>query len=224
MRSAHTCDDGTGGTPIKFTTDMLVPGGLIAAWTKETQLASQKLVDESVTHPPEAEITENICPNMTNKEFAVLVMALRDEAIALVAERLQELERWDKVSHHRIFEWFGNPGLLAAPDHLNEMREYLRKGLAACDRILRAIGLEFCELSRDRTIFGSKTIRVGDSKLLTLVHEVTHFNDTFGSTDDWYGTSHVRGLASQKERRAAIRVNADSIASYILGVTAEASV
>ncbi|MEJ8827178.1 M35 family metallo-endopeptidase [Variovorax humicola] len=230
--------------------------------------AAKKVVDEHFEHAPEHEPTiEAICPNMTNKQFAVLVMELRDEAVVLVAERLQELERWDKVAHARIFEWFGNRGFLAANSHLNEMREYLRKGLSACDGVLRglkpenfvrwsptalkhvgcvsgstsglgiaaqvckpdvkthtiAMALEFCEMKRDRRVFGAKSIRDGDSQLLTLVHEVTHFNDTFGSTDDWYGTGNSKSKLLQTGDFAKARINADSLASYILGVDAEAS-
>jgi len=150
---------------------------------------------------------------------------------------------------------------------LNEMREYLRKGLNACDGVLRglkaenfvrwsptalkhvgcvsgsafgigiaaevckpdvkthtiAIALEFCEMKRDRRVFGAKSIRDGDSQLLTLVHEVTHFNDTFGSTDDWYGTGNSKSKLLQTRDFAKARINADSLASYILGVDAEAS-
>jgi hypothetical protein len=57
----------------------------------------------------------------------------------------------------------------------------------------------------------------GDSRLLTLIHKVTHFNDTFGSEDTWYGTWNSRRQVNG-DNRAALRVNADSIASYILGV------
>ena len=46
--------------------------------------ASKKAVDELVEHPPEAEQTENICPNMTNKEFCNLMLDLRDKAVTLI--------------------------------------------------------------------------------------------------------------------------------------------
>lgn len=42
--------------------------------------ALKKMVDDSVEHPAEAQQMESICPNMTNKEFSTMVLALRDKA------------------------------------------------------------------------------------------------------------------------------------------------
>ena len=53
-----------------------------------------------------------------------------------------------------------------------------------------------------------------DSQLQTLIHEVTHFNDVAGSTDDYYG---ARNAITNKSRANIIK-NADSLASYILGM------
>ena len=62
---------------------------------------AKKVVDAEVVHPPEAEQTENICPNMTNKAFATLVMEGGDGALGDITERrLPELERWDKEARH----------------------------------------------------------------------------------------------------------------------------
>ena len=82
-----------------------------------------------------------------------------------------------------------------------------------------AIGLSFCDLPENMLIYDTDIIRDGDSKLLTLIHEVTHFDDTFSSFDPWYGTKHARDHAEDPRSR----VNADSIAAYILGVVAKAS-
>jgi hypothetical protein len=82
-----------------------------------------------------------------------------------------------------------------------------------------AIGLSFCDLPENMLIYDTNIIRDGDSKLLTLIHEVTHFDDTFSSFDPWYGTKHARDHAEDPRSR----VNADSIAAYILGVVAKAS-
>lgn len=55
---------------------------LMAIISSESEISvAKKTVDELVNHPPEAEQTENICPNMTNKEFSILAMKLRDMAI-----------------------------------------------------------------------------------------------------------------------------------------------
>ena len=261
LQSMSTYDDGAVGAASIFdAATMLVPGGL-ALWREEEMAASRKVVDEQVAHPPEAAQTENICPNMTNKEFAELVLTLRDEAVVLVGERLAELELWDAKAQKRVFEWFGNPGPLQARSHLNELRDYLRNGLKACDRVLRgmraenfvrwsttahkhvgcinsksdvglnaevcrpdiatrtiAIALQFCRLPRDFKIYGTEKIRDGDSQLLTLVHEVTHFRDVFDSSDDWYGTKNSRDSVLSTGDFAKARVNADSLSGYIVGV------
>jgi len=74
----------------------------------------------------------------------------------------------------------------------------------------------FCNFKFDnKTNFDTGVVMDGDSRLLTLVHEVTHFDDTFSSNDTWYGTTRSREHA--KDARS--RFNADSLASYILGVT-----
>lgn len=262
LQSTSTYDDmmARRGPLDHLPTDMM---SLSLVKDQGTHVAMQKrIVDDEVTHPPEAQQIENICPNMTNKEFAVLVMKLRDEAIVLVAQRRQELERWDKVARERIKVWFGRADL-------ETMRDYLQKGLIACDRALRelepknfvrwsptalkhvncvssaqdgngvvaevckpdvktrtiAIAPRFCELPPNVLIHGTATIRDGDSKLLTIVHEVTHFDDTFGSHDLWYTTKESRMVAAGKSfnrdhdpRKTPL--NADNIAAYIIGVEA----
>lgn len=86
-----------------------------------------------------------------------------------------------------------------------------------------AFALPYCEFELDnRVIFGTEKVRDGDSKLLTLIHEVTHFDDTFSSNDTWYGTLKSRNQVNS-QNLAALRVNADSIAAYILGVDPKAS-
>jgi uncharacterized Zn-binding protein involved in type VI secretion len=219
--------------------------------------AFKKAVDNGVTHPPEAEQTERICPNMTNKEFATSTLKLRDIAVDYITKRrLPELERWDKEAQARVNTWFGIAD--------QSTREHLRQGLAACVRVLQgleaknfvrftaggklvtcvldsgfgtaaavckpdiathtiAIALPFCEFRYDnRAIFETDKVLDGDSRLLTLIHEVTHFDDTFNSNDTWYGTSNSRDQVNSKNL-AALRVNAESIAAYVLGVDEKAS-
>lgn len=216
----------------------------------EETTALKKTVDEHVSHPPEAEQTERICSNMTNKEFATLVMKLRDMAVDyIVKKRLPELQRWDREAQARALGWFGKAD--------QDTREYLQKGLDASARVLQAleprnfiryteggkiatcvlpsmngaaaavckpdmatrtiaIAPIFCNFSFDnKTNFDTGAVMDGDSRLLTLVHEVTHFDDTFSSNDTWYGTTQSREHAQDPRARS----NADSLASYILGVT-----
>ena len=224
--------------------------------------AAKRVVDEHFEHAPEHEPTlEAICPNMTNKAFAELVLALRDEAVALVIERLQELERWNKVAQERILKWFGDPGLLARGSHLHDTRDYLKNGLIECDRVLRglkpenfvrwsptahkhlncvntntdaglvaevckpdretrtiAIAQIFCTMPRDYKNFDTRKRLHRDTQLLTLIHEITHFEDVFNSTDPWYGTSNALTRLAQTKDFATARTNADSLGGYILGI------
>jgi hypothetical protein len=86
-----------------------------------------------------------------------------------------------------------------------------------------AIALPFCTFENNKIHFDSHEVLDGDSKLLTLIHEVTHFDDTFSSNDEWYGTMISKLNAMDARNRAKARVNADSIAAYILGIDHEAS-
>jgi uncharacterized Zn-binding protein involved in type VI secretion len=204
--------------------------------------AMKRLVDDDVTHPPEAEQTENICPNMTNKEFCNLVLGLRDKAVSLISrKRLPELERWNKDDMARVEDWFGVAD--------QSTRDYLRQGFASCVRVLRGLdGKNFvryseltgknihCVLPSDtsgvvaavcKPDVASHTIGINlgfcnlrkfsaesDSQLLTLIHEVTHFDDCFGSFDDIYKMKE--SLKAVKGKDARVKTNADNIAGYVV--------
>jgi hypothetical protein len=251
LQQSSTCDDGDA-----YAQDV-APAAMPGRTLGPEMAAFKKTVDAAVEHPPQAEQTENICPNMTNKEFATSTLKLRDMAVDYITKkRLPELERWDEEAQARVKMWFGIAD--------EGTREHLRKGLAACVRVLRglqaknfvrftaggklvtcvmdngvgtvaaackpdtathtiAFALPYCEFELDnRVIFGTEKVRDGDSKLLTLIHEVTHFDDTFSSNDTWYGTLKSRNQVNS-QNLAALRVNADSIAAYILGVDPKAS-
>lgn len=203
--------------------------------------AFKKTVDSAVEHPPEADQTENICPNMTNKEFSVYMMEIRDRAVELIAKkRLPELRRWNSADQARVAQWFGKAD--------TSSREYLQTGLTACERVLRgledknfvrysltalkhlnctieppqgvvaavckpdihthtiAIHIDFCYLR--------KTSATADSQLSTLVHEVTHFDDTFSSLDT---INHLsESLMAAKTAPDKVQNNADSLAGYVV--------
>ena len=73
------------------------------------------------------------------------------------------------------------------------------------------VGRNFFALSRDKKTFDGN-FNDGDSQLLTLVHEVTHFKDVFNSTDDLYSTYlSIKNVSDSK-----IRYNADSLAASSL--------
>ena len=80
-----------------------------------------------------------------------------------------------------------------------------------------AITFQFCELPQNKTWHGTSSILFGDTQLLTLVHEVTHFDDTFSSRDTWFGSKNSFsrvGIA----KTDGLLMNADSLASYMLGI------
>lgn len=203
--------------------------------------AFKKAVDDGVTHPPEAEQTEDICPNMTNKEFSDRMMKLRDRAVELIAKkRLPELRRWNSTDQARVTQWFGNND--------TSTRSYLQNGLAACERVLRglegknfvryslnalqhvgctidsprgavaavcrpdiqtrtiAIHIDFCDMRRTAADF--------DSQLSTLIHEVTHFEDTFNSLDTFKNLRD--SLNAVKTAPGDVKANADSITGYVV--------
>ncbi|MDZ4355481.1 MAG: M35 family metallo-endopeptidase [Variovorax sp.] len=203
--------------------------------------ASKQVVDALVQHPTEAEQTENICPNMTNKAFCTLMLDLRDKAVMLLSKkRLPELDRWGKTDQARVQEWFGVAD--------QPMREYLRDGLAGCEKVLRGLDCRnFVRLTSDGKAlncmvpnYGDTTVAMVcrpdvsthtiafntsfchlrdtaagvDSKLSTLIHEVTHFDDAFGSLDSIY---YLReSLKAVKTERTKVKTNADNIAGYVV--------
>lgn len=207
-----------------------------------SSVGMKRLVDSQVTHAPNVDQTENICPNMTNKAFCALVLDLRDKAVSLIEKkRLPELERWGARDQLRVEDWFG----IADPS----MREYLKAGLAACAQVLRTLScknfVRFSETALKnvgcilpsnaddaaaavcKPDIGTRTIAINlkfcelrplsadqDSMLSTLIHEVSHFDDCFSSLDTLY---YLRSsLAAATTSPAKMRSNADSIAGYVV--------
>jgi hypothetical protein len=227
---------GADGAPLLDVMDLPVPQDHAG------RIGMKRLVDDGVKHPPEAEQTENICPNMTNKAFCALMLDLRDKAISLIEKkRLPELERWGEPDQRRVKDWFDIAG--------EPMRDYLKTGLAACARVLRALNcsnfVRFsevalknvgCILPRNaddaaaavcRPDIQTRTIAINlkfcelrplsadeDSMLSTLIHEITHFDDCFGSLDTLYYLRSSRDAAKSSPEK--MRTNADSIAGYVV--------
>ena len=207
-----------------------------------SNVGMKRLLDGKVTHAPDAEQTESICPNMTNKEFCTLVLDLRDKAVSVIEKkRLPELERWENSDQLRVKDWFGVAD--------QPMREYLKAGLTTCAKVLRALDCKnFVRFSETalrnvgcilpsnaddaaaavcKPDIATRTIAINlkfcelrplsadqDSMLSTLIHEVTHFDDCFSSLDTLY---YLRpSLAAAKTSPAKMKTNADSIAGYVV--------
>jgi len=202
---------------------------------------SEKLVAESGFARNRSHL-DRICPNMSNSEFAAMIMQRRDKAIELVAQRLVDLERWSRTDRERVAEWFGRDD--------QHIRSRLLSGLTKLQRVLQgltpdnfvryseeamalvgctsngqnkvglvaavrspdiatrtiAIHLDFCEL-RDYSF-------TRDSQVSTLIHEVSHFVDTFGAQDHQYYMDQSRKLA--RSRPDLVIENADSITGYVV--------
>jgi peptidyl-Lys metalloendopeptidase len=188
--------------------------------------------------------TTPICPNMTDREFRVIIRRLPGWASILVERRLADLNRYDKNTKERMIYWFNRSD--------DSTRQYLTSGfirhLAALksltpaslvrrdpelDRILGcvpnlknieqeaahvcgpnterrlvSIALKFCNVLRDQNMYG-------DSRLSTLIHEVTHFTDTFASGDSRYGIDPTAAEWARNNPDMALR-NADTLTGYII--------
>jgi len=187
----------------------------------------------------------SICPNMTDSEFRKLVLSLTDEAVAITKQRVSQLTLWTPEIQMRVATWFGTAdpstrgkliwGLGALVTVMSNLtaRNFVRPGSSrdlatgcmpntksltnvvahVCGPDVAthtiAIGIDFCTLP-DRS--ASKL----SSKQLTIVHECSHFIDTFGTTDvpNGYGRTACEILAKTRPDQAII--NADSIAWFVL--------
>ncbi|MDR8059820.1 M35 family metallo-endopeptidase [Burkholderia cenocepacia] len=185
--------------------------------------------------------TMPICPNMSNKAFRSLIMRLRDTAVILIEERISDLARWDKITRDRVQFWFGRsdeairqklsfglPRLAAAmcelqPEKIIRWDEQSQRQLtcsvvpdtgtndaAVCKpdsaRRIIAIYPHFCTVE--------DVYVAGNCKLKILIHECSHYIDTFDADDVNYGFARGIGYWAQANPEGAHR-NADSIACYI---------
>ncbi|MDR6391332.1 M35 family metallo-endopeptidase [Paraburkholderia phenoliruptrix] len=186
--------------------------------------------------------TDRICPNMTNRQFADVVTRARDAGVALIKDRIAGVGRWDKNEQARARIYFaradeeirttlaeGLPRLLAAMQELvaekvvrwdsnaNKMLKCAivpdnganRAGVCKPDSDRRVIAIysKFCSDSNGELFHASK--------VKVLIHECTHYTDTFNSEDLMYGDTEA-GMSAFAMRNpiSAIR-NADSITGYI---------
>ncbi|WP_322070677.1 M35 family metallo-endopeptidase [Paraburkholderia bannensis] len=186
--------------------------------------------------------TVPICPNMTNQDFRLTMMKVRDAAVVLVKERIAAVVRWDIQERKRATIYFGRadeeirsilaaglPRLLAALEELvpekivrwdDSMNRNLtcsvvpdtgqnRAGVCKPDSEQRVIAIysAFCSDSNGELWHGAK--------VKTIIHECTHYTDTFNSDDIMYGNTESGMYAfAINNADKAIR-NADSIAGYI---------
>ncbi|MBN3816315.1 hypothetical protein G3N57_06645 [Paraburkholderia sp. Se-20369] len=199
---------------------------------------SRVVVPLSLNGPP-------ICPNMSDAEFRRLVLGLRDEAVAITKQRIVELMRWTPDIQFRVAEWFGSTdstiknrlisGLGALVTVMSNLtaKNFVRPGSDAdlatgCMPNMKGLDGEVAHVCRPDTATHTIAININfcslpdrsagnlSSKQLTIVHECSHFIDTFGSEDypGGYGRSACGRLA--KEHPELAITNADSIAWFVL--------
>ncbi|WP_176046169.1 M35 family metallo-endopeptidase [Burkholderia sp. BCC1644] len=203
-----------------------------------TVLGSKVVIPLSLNGPP-------ICPNMTDAEFRKLVLGLRDEAVVITKQRIAELARWTPDIQARVAVWFGSPdkairtwlaaGLRALVIVMSDLtaKNFVRPGSDAdlatgCLPNMKDLDGEVAHVCRPDTATHTIAINIHfcslpdrsasnlSSKQLTIVHECSHFIDTFGSEDypNAYGRWACERLAKEHPEQAI--GNADSIAWFVL--------
>lgn len=186
--------------------------------------------------------TTPICKNMTNRQFSEIVMKARDASVILIKDRIDAVTRWDASERARAQTYFGRadeeirgtlvkglPRLLAAmqelvPQKIVRWDSELSRNLtctvvpdngnnhaSVCkpdsEKRVIAIYQKFC------------TDPYGDlyhaSKIKVLIHECSHYTDTFNSDDIIYSDTEIgMKVFAMNNADCAIR-NADSITGYI---------
>ncbi|WP_075643705.1 M35 family metallo-endopeptidase [Paraburkholderia monticola] len=186
--------------------------------------------------------TRPICSNMTNKEFRKEVMRARDVGVELVKRRIEGLARWDVTEQERVTTFFaradestrrvlssGLSRLVTAMQELvpekiirwdSKTGKALSCGLKPTSRDTQA---SVCRPDSEKRIIVIHTdfckspfgLLRDACKIKTMIHECTHFTDTFNSRDIVYGDreSGLRIWANNHPDEAI--ENADSITGYI---------
>ncbi|WP_338638730.1 M35 family metallo-endopeptidase [Burkholderia pyrrocinia] len=188
--------------------------------------------------------TTPICPNMTDNEFRIMASKLIKWAAILVERRISDLTRYDSITKERMKYWFNrcdedtrqylisgftrhlavlqtlSPSQLVRSDPnldrilgcVPNMKNLDREAAHVCgpntERKLISIGTKFCNGLRNQDMFG-------DSRLSTLIHEVTHFADTFGSGDPRYGLDPTAAAWARENPDLALR-NADTLTGFVI--------
>jgi peptidyl-Lys metalloendopeptidase len=188
--------------------------------------------------------TTPICPNMTNREFRITARRLLEWAAMAVDRRIEDLNRNDAGTRNRMQYWFGKndedtrqyllSGFLRVSSVIKSLTPAsLTRSDPNTDRILGcvpnvqnldgeaahvcapnterkliSIGMKFCNGLRDED-------EDHDSRVSTIIHEVTHFADTFASGDPMYSISRPLAFWGQRNPEKALK-NADSLAGYVL--------
>ena len=185
---------------------------------------------------------EPICPNMTDSEFGTMILRLRDQAVSFVDLRLKGLARWNKDDQARVVTWFGvsnddirarlTSGLTAVARVLRGLtaKNFVRYsegtvrhlGCLPNPKFPQHVVAEVCQpdtsthtICLHANFCSMRPMSYGkDSMVSTIIHECTHFMDTFHTQDHQYFMSQC--LLFAKSNPTLAIDNADSIAGYVV--------
>lgn len=168
-----------------------------------------------------------------------MVLGLRDRAIKVIQRRERLLTEWSATEKQRVKDWFG----VADEETRAFLRTGLAKLIAALavmtgknfvrytpdfgeqqgcipsspeDQVAAVCrtDVQTRTIAFTRRFCGISEISPNkDSKISILIHEVTHFDDIFGTYDHKYGLHVSRMLATTDAVKT--KTNADSYAGYI---------
>lgn len=187
--------------------------------------------------------TERICENMSNNEFRAMVRDILDRAIPLVEARVSALSTWSNSERARVARWFGRnddathakllSGLTRVAGVLGSLTpaNFVRTGSYAdratgCMPNPAGLGQEAAHVCAPDTATHTISISArfctmrqwsayADSRVSTVIHEVTHFADTMATLDKKY--SMVPQLMDWGQENPALAIiNADSVAGYVV--------
>ncbi|WP_080409074.1 M35 family metallo-endopeptidase [Burkholderia ubonensis] len=187
--------------------------------------------------------TDRICEGMTNKEFRDIVNDVLTRAIPLVDARIGALGKWSERERARVHRWFGRSDeaaratlLAGLPKVANVLRQltpanFVRTGspgdlATGCMPNPAGTGQEAAHVCAPDT--ATHTISISpkfcgmrhwsadaDSRVSTVIHEVTHFLDTMATVDKKYTIAFTLRDWAQENPDLAL-INADSIAGYVV--------
>lgn len=187
--------------------------------------------------------TDKICENMTNKEFREIINSILQRAIPLVDARIAALKLWPPSERTRVQRWFGRndepahtillnglPRIAAVLRDLSPANFVRTDGdrdkATGCMANPAGTGQEAAHVCAPDT--ATHTISISpqfctmrhwsadsDSRVSTVIHEVTHFFDTMATKDNKYTIAYKIRDWAQANSDLALN-NADSVAGYIV--------
>ncbi|WP_321785211.1 M35 family metallo-endopeptidase [Paraburkholderia sp. J94] len=187
--------------------------------------------------------TRPMCENMTNREFRDLIRDILKRAVPLVERRIAALQTWEGNERNRVQRWFGRNDdaaraiLLAGLPRVASVLRSLTPGnfVRASNDNDKMLGCTPNPVSAEQEAAhvcgpdtATHTISISprfcsmrhwsadsDSRVSTVIHEVTHFHDTMATKDSKYTIAYTLRDWAQVHSDISLN-NADSIAGYIV--------